>query len=121
MANSAVVLSHRSLLPFLPYGAVSFDLPGHCLYPIRQQLTSPLALWNHALDPGDMLDEPQEPPQQLQPKWVGVSHADCDKMLQYALKRDPTVKFMVEKMKEVQLLPLQGNHVLQASVHVKSA
>lgn len=61
-----------------------------------------------------MPSESQEPPQEPHPQWVGVSHADCDKMLQYALNRDPTVKFMVEKMKEVQLLPLQGNHVLQA-------
>lgn len=59
-----------------------------------------------------MPSDSQEPPQKPHPKWVGVSHADCDKMLQYALNRDPTVKFMVEKMKEVQLLPLQGNHVL---------
>ena len=61
-----------------------------------------------------MPKESQEPPQEPHPQWVGVSHADCDKMLQYALNRDPTVKFMAEKMKEVQLLPLQGNRVLQA-------
>ena len=61
-----------------------------------------------------MVAEPQETSQQPHPQWVGVSHADCDKMLQHALNRDPTVKFMVEKLKEVQLLPLQGNHIWQA-------
>ncbi|KAL0042550.1 hypothetical protein WJX79_003282 [Trebouxia sp. C0005] len=41
-----------------------------------------------------------EPPKEPHPQWVGVSHSDCNKMLQHALNRDPTVKFMVDKMKE---------------------
>ena len=52
------------------------------------------------------------------PQWVGVSHSDCDKMLQHALTRDPTVKFMVDKMKEVQLLLLQGKLLSLATVFV---
>lgn len=50
--------------------------------------------------------QPANDPKQ---QWLGVSHSDCNKMLQHALTRDPTVKFMVEKMKEVQLLLLPGN------------
>lgn len=49
------------------------------------------------------------PAQDSKPQWLGVSHSDCNKMLQHALNRDPTVKFMVEKMKEVHLLLLPGN------------
>ena len=52
-----------------------------------------------------------EPISDPKPQWLGVSQSDCNKMLQHALKRDPTVKFMVEKMKEVQLLLLSGNKV----------
>lgn len=47
-----------------------------------------------------MPEASQEPPQEPHPQWSGVSHSDCDKMLQHALTRDPTVKFMVNKMKE---------------------
>lgn len=50
-----------------------------------------------------------EPPQEPHPQWVGVTQPDCQKMLQHALTRDPTVKFMVDKMKEVQSLLMQGN------------
>ena len=49
------------------------------------------------------------------PQWVGVAASDCEKMLQHALTRDPTVKFMVDKMKEVQLLLMQGNAVMHSS------
>lgn len=50
-----------------------------------------------------------EPAKQSKPQWLGVSHSDCNKMLQHALTRDPTVKFMVDKMKEVHFLLLPGN------------
>lgn len=63
-----------------------------------------------------MPDESQEPPQEPHPQDVGVSHKDCDKMLHHALNRDPTVKFMVEKMKEVHLLSLQGNSLCNSQV-----
>ena len=56
-----------------------------------------------------MPEPPVEPPQESHPQWVGVTQPDCQKMLQHALTRDPTVKFMVDKMKEVQSLLLQGN------------
>lgn len=47
-----------------------------------------------------MAEPAEEPAQPPHPQWVGVASSDCEKMLQYALTRDPTVKFMVEKMKE---------------------
>ena len=47
-----------------------------------------------------MSETSQEPGQESQ--GVGVSQSDCEKMLQHAYRRDPTVKFMVEKMKEGQ-------------------
>lgn len=42
-----------------------------------------------------------EPAKEPHPQFVGVSHSQCNKMLQHALNRDSTVKFMVDKMKEV--------------------
>ncbi len=42
-----------------------------------------------------------EPPKEPHLQFVGVSQSQCNKMLQHALNRDPTVKFMVDKMKEV--------------------
>ncbi|DBA93883.1 TPA: hypothetical protein ACH3X3_013927 [Trebouxia sp. C0006] len=41
-----------------------------------------------------------EPPKEPHLQFVGVSQSQCNKMLQHALNRDPTVKFMVDKMKE---------------------
>ena len=40
-----------------------------------------------------------DPP--TKPAWPGTPAADCARMLDRALDRDPTVKFMVQRMAEV--------------------
>jgi len=42
--------------------------------------------------------EPMEDPN---PKWAGTSAEYCQQMIDYAKNRSPMVKFMLEKMEEV--------------------
>jgi hypothetical protein len=35
-------------------------------------------------------------------QWTGTSREECQRMVDNSLKRDPVVRFMVEKMEEVQ-------------------
>ena len=37
-------------------------------------------------------------------KWKGTSKANCQALVDHALNRDPTVKFMYEKLAEVKFL-----------------
>lgn len=34
-------------------------------------------------------------------KWIGVEFEECQRMVDYAKRREPMVKFMLEKIKEV--------------------
>jgi len=34
-------------------------------------------------------------------KWAGVEFEQCQRMVEYAKRREPMVKFMLEKIKEV--------------------
>ena len=49
-------------------------------------------------------------------QWPGSSPEDCQRMVDYALKRNPTVKFMTEKLEEV-TLDLQ-NHCVSICVSI---
>ena len=55
-------------------------------------------------------DTPAEPPKQKQ--WAGSTRTDCQHMIDRALRRNPTVRFMVERLKQVRCIKMNSSKCL---------
>ena len=55
-------------------------------------------------------DTPAEPPKQKQ--WAGSTRTDCQHMIDRALRRNPTVKFMMERLAQVRYIKINSSKCL---------